>query len=705
MTMKKLLIAFLLALPFLALAQPVSSTITSDGSVVTVATPVNTKLIPVCNFEWIIVDGVLRIWITGSNEIVPGGRLKYFTVSGVTDNSLKDEALGAISDGCDMGGGGNGIFGGGGTTPSNVQVAMTDSLVFDAGSLKVDATTNTVSMIGNVVLPNTTASAGIVYKLADRWLHNFAPTGSTSFNTFLGVNSGNFTMTGSGSIGNHNVGIGDNTLTSLTTGESNTTVGQGSMNANTTGVQNTAIGRNAFSVNQTGSDNTAIGYASLTTATNRSQNTAVGASALRFNTSTNNTVVGAKAGDATTNGYGNTLVGANAGGVFTTGDFNTVVGDSAYMSSTNYSNTTVIGNRAEPTASNQVVLGNSSVTQLKSGNYAFNIDQTVGAGQDNYVLTYDNGTGEIGLEVAAGGSSYTASNGIGLNTADFRLGGTYFLNHPSEFSSSRKLNLGNFLTYIGTDNADSLNTFRFDVPNKTIWSSQFTVNVGIGTGTDASLAFGDEDTGWYESTDDVLNFTIGGNKSVTYNLGGGDLRVNYDAGTVLGWSSTSDPAGTTDTRVTRDGAGLLQVKSSDAVTNAVTATLELNHQTSGTAAVGFGSSLRTELENASGTDIGASTIETLWSDATNATEDATITIRSVRAGSMSDKLSILSTGHVVTTAPLRLMGYTVAGLPAGVVGDMAYVTDALAPAYLVTVTGGGAVTTPVFFDGANWVAH
>jgi hypothetical protein len=36
---------------------------------------------------------------------------------------------------------------------------------------------------------------------------------------------------------------------------------------------------------------------------------------------------------------------------------------------------------------------------LTAGSFAFNIDQTVGAGQDNYVLTYDNGTGEIGLEL------------------------------------------------------------------------------------------------------------------------------------------------------------------------------------------------------------------------------------------------------------------------------------------------------------------
>jgi hypothetical protein len=53
--------------------------------------------------------------------------------------------------------------------------------------------------------------------------------------------------------------------------------------------------------------------------------------------------------------------------------------------------------------------------------------------------------------------------------------------------------------------------------------------------------------------------------------------------------------------------------------------------------------------------------------------------------------------------PIKTLGYTVATLPAGVVGMRAYVTDALAPAFGVTVAGSGAVTIPVFYNGANWI--
>ena len=54
--------------------------------------------------------------------------------------------------------------------------------------------------------------------------------------------------------------------------------------------------------------------------------------------------------------------------------------------------------------------------------------------------------------------------------------------------------------------------------------------------------------------------------------------------------------------------------------------------------------------------------------------------------------------------PIVTKGYTVATLPAGVTGARAHVTDATAPTFLGTLTGGGTVTCPVFYDGTAWVA-
>jgi hypothetical protein len=55
------------------------------------------------------------------------------------------------------------------------------------------------------------------------------------------------------------------------------------------------------------------------------------------------------------------------------------------------------------------------------------------------------------------------------------------------------------------------------------------------------------------------------------------------------------------------------------------------------------------------------------------------------------------------SGPIQTTGYTVATLPAGTVGMRTYVTDALAPSFGVAVAGSGAVTIPVFYDGADWI--
>lgn len=75
-------------------------------------------------------------------------------------------------------------------------------------------------------------------------------------------------------------------------------------------------------------------------------------------------------------------------------------------------------------------------------------------------------------------------------------------------------------------------------------------------------------------------------------------------------------------------------------------------------------------------------------------------------GFVTNGLTRMTVGNTALSmnVPVRLKNYTVATLPAGAQGDVAFVTDALAPAFLTAVVGGGAVVTPVFYDGTNWVA-
>lgn len=116
-----------------------------------------------------------------------------------------------------------------------------------------------------------------------------------------------------------------------------------------------------------------------------------------------------------------------------------------------------------------------------------------------------------------------------------------------------------------------------------------------------------------------------------------------------------------------------------------------------------------QINTSTGTKIGTGTTQKLgfW-NATPIVQPAnTVAIDDVlinsglRASGGSANFSLKITNNL----PQNLKGYTVATLPAGVQGDVAYVTDALAPAYLTTVVGGGAIVTPVFYDGTNWVAH
>ena len=62
----------------------------------------------------------------------------------------------------------------------------------------------------------------------------------------------------------------------------------------------------------------------------------------------------------------------------------------------------VLGNIISTNNNNINIIPNGT-GNVSLGNLIFDADQTVGAGEDNYVLTYDNATGLISLEAAAGG--------------------------------------------------------------------------------------------------------------------------------------------------------------------------------------------------------------------------------------------------------------------------------------------------------------
>ena len=66
-------------------------------------------------------------------------------------------------------------------------------------------------------------------------------------------------------------------------------------------------------------------------------------------------------------------------------------------------NLDVNGNKIVSTSNGDIDIEPNGTGDVLLGNFKFDADQTVGSGQDNYVLTYDNSTGKISLEAATGG--------------------------------------------------------------------------------------------------------------------------------------------------------------------------------------------------------------------------------------------------------------------------------------------------------------
>lgn len=159
-----------------------------------------------------------------------------------------------------------------------------------------------------------------------------AGDGDTLYDAFVKINGiigvGSGTATYSLKVGNG--------LEANTTGTSNTALGQFALFSNTTGQNNTGVGTSALQSNTTGSNNTVCGVGAASNSTIASNVTAVGFGALGNNTGSNNTAIGIY----------------------------------ALSNNTTLTNVTGLGANAQVSASNQVRLGDTSVTTLTSSGTA-----------------------------------------------------------------------------------------------------------------------------------------------------------------------------------------------------------------------------------------------------------------------------------------------------------------------------------------------
>jgi galactitol-specific phosphotransferase system IIB component len=201
--------------------------------------------------------------------------------------------------------------------------------------LTLSQSNGNLSVLRNLELggiPTSTATVGVITKNGLRFIHNYQAPGTDGLNTFIGLEAGNFTMSGSLQQASYNTGVGYSSLYSLTTGYENSAFGNLSLYSNTTGRWNSALGNEALYSNTTGGGNSAFGRFSLYSNTTGSYNSAFGWGSLAFNI---------------------------------TGNYNTSIGDYAGINIETGSNNIAIGyNTQVPSGSgdNQIRLGNTAIT-------------------------------------------------------------------------------------------------------------------------------------------------------------------------------------------------------------------------------------------------------------------------------------------------------------------------------------------------------
>lgn len=175
----------------------------------------------------------------------------------------------------------------------------------------------------------------------------------------------------SNTTGRYNVASGYQALYLNTTGDYNIAIGNRALYSNTTGNNNTANGRRALYLNTTGQRNVATGHETIYYNTTGSDITASGYQALYYNTlGTNNTANGSEALKFNTTGNYNTANGAFSLNFNSTGSYNTASGYHAFRFGSAHSNSSAFGYNTSISGSNQVRLGNTSVTEIK-GQVAF----------------------------------------------------------------------------------------------------------------------------------------------------------------------------------------------------------------------------------------------------------------------------------------------------------------------------------------------
>jgi hypothetical protein len=237
----------------------------------------------------------------------------------------------------------------------------------------------------------------------------YGKTPSATTSAFLGYQAGN------SDTGIRNVGMGNGSLFTNSSGSYQTAIGYQALYSNTTSNENSALGYQASYSNTTGNENVAVGSNALYTNSTGASNVAVGRRALYASTGSNNTAIGHGAGASNTTDDGIVAIGHQALFSNTTGSgesHNVAVGRQAmYANATGYYSVGV-GYRA---LYNMNATGYNTAVGYKAG-------QNTTTGSGNVFIGYETGkvctTGSANIHLGYGTSTSAAgaANEIVIST-------------------------------------------------------------------------------------------------------------------------------------------------------------------------------------------------------------------------------------------------------------------------------------------------
>lgn len=431
------------------------------------------------------------------------------------------------------------------------EITLGDLSGIAAGDPAITLTTGDIDFTtGSINFPTTTATAGVIFVNANRFMHAYGTS-----NTFLGTDSGNFTHTTTQSVGvgegaldittsgDRKVAVGYNAMGGVTSGATDSiAIGFQCMNGVTTaGTQSVGIGTNCFSNAYAGIDCVAIGYQALDSCTSSDYCIAIGSNAL--------------------------------GGLSGGGDNNIAIGNAAGSAYTTESNNITIGSTGTGTDSGVIRLGTNAT---HTSAFITGID---GVNVGNVVTVVTEASDQLGT------ADITAGTGIGVagtaNTITISSSATTPLSFPTDSGTATPA--ANALTVSGGTLIDTagagaivtvnaadavVGSVSTDGSAATPTSNAFTIAGGTliaSSGAGATVTIDADDTvvasvatDGSAATPSGNAFTIAGGTNVTTSGSGSTVTIDATADKELTYISTTDATYTvlsTDQFVSVDASG------------------------------------------------------------------------------------------------------------------------------------------------------